>query len=91
MPSGGLGRDFSVQDSADWIRGEECCAKWFVRFEGIDNLEDARFSAIAVRFGSFEFFCMPAYLRCSRKYLPSRALDSSVKALQNSFRAFCEQ
>ena len=75
MLSRGLGRGFSVQDPADWIRGEECCAKWFVRFEGIDNLVDARFSAVAVRFGSFEFFCVPPNLRCSRKYLPSRALD----------------
>ena len=73
--SRGLGRDFSVHDLADRIRSEEDGAKWFVRFEGIGNLEDARFSAVAVRFGSFQFFGEPANLRCSRKYLPSRALD----------------
>ena len=81
MLSRGLGGDFSVQDPADWIRGEECCAKGFVRLEGIDNLEDAGFSAIAVRFGSFEFFCLPANLRCGREDLPG--CEQNFKSINN--------
>jgi hypothetical protein len=74
MLSRGLGRDFFVQDSADWTCGEECCAKRLVRLERISNLKEARFSTIAVRFGSFEFLSVLVNLRCSRKRLPSPGL-----------------
>jgi hypothetical protein len=73
--------DYFARDPADGSGGEEGSSKRFSGRERIGNLENARFGAVAIRFGGFDFFCVLVYLRCSREDLPG--CEQNFKSINN--------